>query len=364
MMVLQYSTGMITSDMIMTETTLQHHYVPDTRERIRIYTAAKRKQKETQALTSNDYTVANFLEGLRLIVFGSSSKSPVDSFHDGEKNKGILRKPLNHPNVGRRERPEIVEFLPPDCERLSWHNFSFPNGNTIHEIDLTNPKPKMVRYIASGLWRDVWAIRPTSPEEKPLILKVMKSEHDVTKRNLERHRRDALVMERLTSSPFVVDVYGYSGNTVMTEYVETTLSDILYEHKTTSSKRKRQNGGADINKGSNTTRANVTRKTQQGRLALALGVARGVQAIHDFPDGPIVHADITAKQFLVTKEGKVKLNDFNRCRFMALNVSDNTPCNFRIPSAPGKGKFANVSFQPVSVPLFALVYFGGTGSSR
>ena len=31
----------------------------------------------------------------------------------------------------------------------------------------------------------------------------MKSEHDVIPRNLERHRREAATMSRLTSSPYV-----------------------------------------------------------------------------------------------------------------------------------------------------------------
>jgi hypothetical protein len=42
----------------------------------------------------------------------------------------------------------------------------------------------------------------------------MKGEHDWDHRNLERHRRDALTMERLTSSPYIISIYGHCGNTV------------------------------------------------------------------------------------------------------------------------------------------------------
>jgi serine/threonine protein kinase len=109
-----------------------------------------------------------------------------------------------------------------------------------------------------------------------------------------------------------------------------------------------------------------TNITATHRLQWALDVARGIQALHEMPGGSIVHADLQAKQFLVSPTtGIVKVNDFNRCRFMATNTSyhhrastaaaaelttattepnaSSLPlhsphryCSFRIPTAPGK----------------------------
>jgi hypothetical protein len=50
-----------------------------------------------------------------------------------------------------------------------------------------------------------------------------------------------------------------------------------------------------------------TRRTAQGRLQLFLDVARGLQAMHDIKGGPIVHADLQAKQFLINANGVVKI---------------------------------------------------------
>jgi serine/threonine protein kinase len=105
---------------------------------------------------------------------------------------------------------------------------------------------------------------------------------------------------------------------VLTEYLSLGLDKLVYNIHDT--------------KTFNTT---ATRQTPLGRLRLALNVARGVAAIHDIPGGPIMHADIQAKQFLVDSQGIVKLNDFNRCRFMANNTATGAPCPLRIPSAPG-----------------------------
>lgn len=43
-------------------------------------------------------------------------------------------------------------------------------------------------------------------------------EHDFTHPNYDRHRRDAVAMERLTKSPFVLDIYGFCGNSGLFEF--------------------------------------------------------------------------------------------------------------------------------------------------
>jgi len=57
-----------------------------------------------------------------------------------------------------------------------------------------------LEYLSSGLWRSVWAVNPGIAQELA-VFKFMKQKRDVDHRNMERHRRDALVMERFTSSP-------------------------------------------------------------------------------------------------------------------------------------------------------------------
>lgn len=42
-------------------------------------------------------------------------------------------------------------------------------------------------------------------------------ERDFLPEYYELHRRDAVAMERLTSSPYVMDVFGYCGQSALTE---------------------------------------------------------------------------------------------------------------------------------------------------
>lgn len=231
------------------------------------------------------------------------------------------RRHVIEPRRETQKKRSSVEDLKPGCVRPEWQEFNFPTCNDVHEIDLASIVERQgqrvadvpLGYLSSGLWRSVWAVDPRLGE--PVVIKMMKQQHDVTDRNLDRHRRDALVMERLTSSPYVVDIHGFCGNSVLTEYIGLSLEDVITLNMTTP----------------------ATRLTPEGRLRLALDSAKGLQALHDVEGGPIVHADIQAKQFLVDPRGRVKVNDFNRCRFTAhRNDTVGETCPFRIPTAPGK----------------------------
>jgi serine/threonine protein kinase len=232
-------------------------------------------------------------------------------------------------NTERKKKRESMEHLKPGCFRADWQDFSFPTCNDIHEIDLRSIRIRQkttnetIGVLNHGMWRTVWAVDSYVATELQ-ALKVIKGEHEVDNRNFDRHRRDALVLERLTSSPNIVDIYGFCGNTLLTEFVSKTLKDVVKQDE----------------EDENTTVAETypTRTTPEGRLRLALDVARGLEAIHSIPGGPIIHADIQAEQFLVTSDGTVKLNDFNRCRFMPTNNITGRPCPIRIPQAPGKDR--------------------------
>ena len=246
------------------------------------------------------------------------------------------------PSAPVRVNPDVNqnkdrEELPPECIRASWHLYNYPTCNDIYEVDLpdivrqsryaqykgrpANNHTMPLGYVAKGLWRSVWSVNPRSVMTEPIVLKTMQKEHELTNRNYDRHRRDAIVMEQLTSSPYVVDIYGFCGNSVLTEYMDLTLDDVIFSDD------------MDIVIDSKPVPITSTMKLQW-----ALDVARGVQALHEISGGPIVHTDIQAKQFLVSSTGRIKINDFNRCRFMAQSNITGEPCSFRIPSAPGKSR--------------------------
>ena len=228
---------------------------------------------------------------------------------------------------GPKKKKKNREADLPGCVRPDWHRYSFPTCNEVHGVNLRTmilrgmrERPKRVGYVSSGLWRSVFAVI-AGDEHEVAVLKMMKSKHEVNDRNMDRHRRDGLVMERLSGSPNVVDIYGYCGNSVLTEFAPMTVDDVIYSRN-----------------GRSAPDGMVTAETPEGRMHLAMGVMKGLAALHDIDGGPIVHADIQAKQFLISPHGEVKVNDFNRCRFMAYHKRNNRPCKFIIPTSPGKSR--------------------------
>ena len=63
------------------------------------------------------------------------------------------------------------------------------------------------------------------------------------------------------------------------------------------------------------------------QVSMALDAARGLQALHEAPGGAIVHFDIKPQQLMLDKNGRIKINDLNMCRFVDADADGNS-CAF------------------------------------
>ena len=306
------------------------------------------------------------------------------------------------PNTSRRRRSKKndeqgntrSERLQEGCAELEWHSYVFPTCNEIHAIDLRGVVRKRRHgvdlrrhddtledgrmpwgFVGNGLWRDVFSCDPhsevpNSEAAPPAVLKMMKSEHPYDQRNYQRHRRDALVMELLSSSHHLVSIYGYCSNTVLTQAISHTLEDVIYAREYERVKTWSPVGGYKTKPKIESWMGKdehgellLSRETEVGRIQLALGVFRGLMDLHEGVgyknrDGevmewlPIIHADLQAKQYLVdSTTGQIYLNDFNRCRFVTkkkdrVNNTDvgadattsRESCPVYIPTSPGASR--------------------------
>lgn len=227
---------------------------------------------------------------------------------------------LNNSKDYNHRRAEVFETS--GCKaQYPWQLMQFPTCNFIFEFDMTavySEEQTTMRstLIANGFWRDVWIVKEFNGSER--VLKTLRYQHDYTGINYERHRRDALAMERMTQSPHVVDIYGYCGNSGLFQYG--TGGDILdrvwpreQEHNNMSLLEK---------------------------LEIATQVAMAVADLHNFDkegQASIAHTDITPSQFILV-DGVYKLNDFNRARFIRWSANHNKPCGYYIGKNPGKSR--------------------------
>jgi len=132
-------------------------------------------------------------------------------------------------------------------------------------------------------------------------------------------RMDALVMERLTSSPRIANLYGHCGASVLTENLPIEVEENVvpngYIHTSELQDK-------DDVQPQNTF-------TPSEKLDMALRMAEALADLHGFKDGIIVHDDIQLCQYLYKSDNKtMKLNDFNRAEIMLYDEFTNQYCPY------------------------------------
>lgn len=261
-------------------------------------------------------------------LYAKNVRSRIHHYnHQHNGTIGNVRHPNIYTNTTKKRRD--IELLSNDCEYQSWQTTSFPTCNSLHELDFsqlihfTSYNSQQPGYVASGYWRDVFVIADAAPSPAihnknnsndntvaTVVLKMMTTQHDVTHRNWDRHRRDALTMERLTSHDNIIRPYAYCSNTLLTEHAIMGFDQYLLHHKLHIQHQQQQQPST-----------NVTQAFQQ-QVTLSLQAARSIAALHQMD---IIHADLQTKQFLVkntphTDDTTLILNDFNRCRFLPRKI--------------------------------------------
>lgn len=270
-----------------------------------------------------------------------------------------------------------------DCVPMaSWQTDSFPSCNILHEIDLTNLPMSLDRHaegnvsaaprsnynhdalyiLGQGWFRITWKYDTfkASVENHPnpsitlepesVVLKTLRLDRDFSAEFFELHRRDAVAMERLTFSPYVMNIYGYCGQSALNEL-------------------------ADFNVGGMTRLEELSRRLRSQphtphlymtKLQLAYQVAMALYHVHELPNQlsttamkekslqqqrhlhmqtddhnqeggaeqreyrPVmVHYDVNPRNVALVRGGRAKLNDFNTCEFLPWNPNTRTTCGFR-----------------------------------
>lgn len=170
-----------------------------------------------------------------------------------------------------------------DCEWMhAWQEETFSSCNNLHEIDMTRTDSSLT-FINCGSSR--CAVSYTDVLGKKLVMKVVKSKKEFTESTFRKARRDALSMERLTSSPYVSDIYGSCGVSHLTEYgTGGTIHDLI---------KLSRNGDSGFRELKPLT-----------KLKIAYQLATAVADMHSFePDqvASLAHMDICCHQFVLIR---------------------------------------------------------------
>ena len=135
--------------------------------------------------------------------------------------------------------PEELEDKKRSCRSPSFAKKYLPNCNAIHEIMLSEDfdKERAKRpgddqfydsfYISHGAFRMVWILHQFSPVDIKSALKVTRYKKEWGIRYFWYTLHDAMVMEKLTGSPRIVNMYGHCGGTVWVEVSYLMFFDVF-----------------------------------------------------------------------------------------------------------------------------------------
>lgn len=129
-------------------------------------------------------------------------------------------------------------------------------------------------------------------------------------------QNEAIIMERLSSSPTIVDIYGHCSTSIL---AETMPGEVAKEIIPSSGYIKQE----DLNQKPAYRQNNLS---MEEKLDMAIDMAESMAEIHGFIGGVIVHGDIHPVQYLRSVEGKMKLNDFNNAEILDWDPKNNMYC--------------------------------------
>eukprot|EP00980_Cylindrotheca_fusiformis_P021776 scaffold8600_cov111-Cylindrotheca_fusiformis.AAC.8 len=201
-----------------------------------------------------------------------------------------------------------------DCEPMRWwQEASFPSCNKVHEMHLMESSSSQFKFIANGSHNSVFVIKDVDGSEHVVKILQYNKDTDYTDRNFDRVRRDSLIMERATRSPYVLDIYSYCGFSQVVEFgKEGDLDDLIYDyHRELESYQK---------------------------IQIAVQVTQGLTDVHDIDgDGisSISHSDFASKQYILI-DGRFKLSDFNVGRLLGWNPKLKEPCPYTVGNNDSK----------------------------
>lgn len=224
------------------------------------------------------------------------------------------------------------------CRRNLLRSLRFQTCNSFHELSLERPpmgskhlQPYNVTFRGMGSFRFSWhfhAIRNEDDNEHgdEFVLKVLRYRSDFDYQAMTEMNNEAVVMERLSGSPRIVDIFGNCGFSIMAENMEYELTKELVPGSEIDYSKYGYMNQSDLDaiQAIDVRPQNALHVAQ--KLEYAISMAEAIADIHGFDGGVIVHGDIHPVQFLKNKAGMIKLNDFNNGQVLKFDDSKKAYC--------------------------------------
>ena len=199
--------------------------------------------------------------------------------------------------------PDLVKGYNMDvCKpKHDWQSKSFPNCNMFHETHLSE-----MSFITSGTLRSVFELSENIDGNiNKFVYKNLDyyGKHNVDLKRVDQERKDALILERTTSSQYIPSIHAYCSTAVIMDHAPRDMERYNEERMERS----------------------IT-VSPLDRLKMYIHIASGVADLHSVD---FIHNDLHEQQFLY-QDGLFKLNDFNYAKPMYVDKNANKPCTLSL----------------------------------
>jgi hypothetical protein len=262
-----------------------------------------------------------------LPIHAASHEGGDNATRRRSSNRGAIAASLHYEEdliMHRNRRSGPVMCRPP-----TWSFLHFPNCNLFHEFDLaavpqssdggaspnrgeTREEEEDSYVIAQGYYRDVWVAKDAGSGDK-VVLKTTRYRHEFDVESLMDAKRDALIMERLTSRGNIISAFGHCGASTMVEAVPYEVEQYVVVPTAPSV-------GQQI-KGNNMY-------SPGEKLRMALEMAESLALLHGYEGGAISHNDVQLSQWLRSKRDRLVLGDFHSSRILSWNHEQHMYCPY------------------------------------
>eukprot|EP00934_Nitzschia_sp_Nitz4_P006325 Nitzschia sp. Nitz4//scaffold226_size53432//16979//18369//NITZ4_006696-RA/size53432-snap-gene-0.85-mRNA-1//1//CDS//3329542736//6315//frame0 len=259
---------------------------------------------------------------VRLPSFGASTSRNInpedDSIYENERQKLLDAMDKAEVVMNRRNfyHDDENEDDPPDhCDRPNWKSKFHPICNNFHEFDMLGAMSQdMFVYRGEATFRAAWTF------DSQWVLKTIRFPWMKGLRIAMGLQKEAIILDALSGSPRIIDIYGFCGLNTIAEYMPYEAEDDMVRRFFNPAVKVKE-----IRESENRIRS-LNRLSSLEVLDISIRLAESVADLHGYEGGVIAHGDLNTDQWLKDADGAIKLNDFNNGFIKDWNRQDQRYC--------------------------------------
>jgi serine/threonine protein kinase len=223
---------------------------------------------------------------------------------------------------------------PKECVRPRWAYTNHAACNSVHELSLDRSnRDKLqdydISYIDHGYSRDAFRFTPMNDEGRKFVLKSLRYRRSFNYRFMSEIQHEAFVMDLLTSSDHIINIYGRCATTIMVETGNEFTYEMVpdnYDFLLEGEQGRIAQEVLDELQEDDVQPLNNFKVEE--KLDYSITIAESVAFMHGNELGPMTIDDVHPDQYLVTEDGRLVLNDVSNGVVMHWNEENQVYCKY------------------------------------